>query len=271
MALKNWLKQWRPAGNAEAADAATKLADPSRWVSPFSTLREKWTEVPTSSTVRRKTGDLLKLSDQELVDVWKGCREDVTTGVQFAHRGWYHALYKDVTRGKRMLDVGSGFGVDTITFAMNGAEVTFMDLAESNLEVLKRLCNALGVKNVAFHYLENFDSFRKLQGKYDIIWAQGSLIHAPFTVAREECQELLKYLPIGGRWIELCYPEERWRRDGSPSFDSWASRTDGGAPWVEWYDVPKILKRMEPVDFEVVLAFNFHNDDFNWFDLLRVS
>jgi hypothetical protein len=30
-----------------------------------------------------------------------------------------------------------------------------------------------------------------------------------------------------------------------------------------------MLKRLEPAEFDVVLSFNFHNNDFNWFDLIR--
>ena len=47
----------------------------------------------------------------------------------------------------------------------------------------------------------------------------------------------------------------------------WGEKTDGGAPWMEWYDLEKLLRRLEPYRFDTVLAFNFHDDDFNWFDL----
>ena len=48
--------------------------------------------------------------------------------------------------------------------------------------------------------------------------------------------------------------------------------TDGeGTPWMEWYDLARLSKRLAPATFEPVLAVNFHNDDFNWFDLTRVS
>jgi hypothetical protein len=47
--------------------------------------------------------------------------------------------------------------------------------------------------------------------------------------------------------------------------------TDGGAPWVEWYDLTKLHAVLEPARFDTVLYFEFHNSDFNWFDLLRRS
>ena len=38
---------------------------------------------------------------------------------------------------------------------------------------------------------------------------------------------------------------------------------------MEWYDLDKLLSRLSPVKFRVVLSFEFHNSDFNWFDLER--
>ncbi|MEX2287793.1 MAG: class I SAM-dependent methyltransferase [Planctomycetaceae bacterium] len=237
---------------------------------PFPALRAKWGVVPAGLS-RSSTSELLTLTDQELLQVWTGKRAAATTGKEFAVRGWYHTLYKDVLRGKSVLDVGSGLGLDGITFAQHGARLTFLDLVPSNLELLERLCGLLGVENVAFHYLESLDSIAALSGRFDVIWCQGSLINTPFDVTRREAQALLKHLPIGGRWIELAYPEERWLREGRLGFDEWGAKTDGGAPWVEWYDIAKLERRLAPADFDVVLAFNFHHDDFNWFDLLRTA
>ena len=100
---------------------------------------------------------------------------------------------------------------------------------------------------------------------------QGSLINAPFEVIRQECQELLRHLPVGGRWIELAYPKARWVREGSLPFEQWGDKTDGGAPWMEWYDQAKLQAALAPARFETVLYLDFHNNDFNWFDLLRVA
>lgn len=237
---------------------------------PFAALRAKWGAVPAGPD-RFSTLELLKLPDRELLELWTGNRQAATTGEAFNVRGWYHMLYKDVLRGKTVLDVGSGLAIDGITFAQNGAQITFLDIVESNLALLKRICDLLGVKNVAFHYLESLDSFGALPN-FDAIWCQGSLINAPFEFTRCEAQELLKHLPVGGRWIELAYPEERWKKEGEMPFDRWGERTDGAdTPWVEWYDLAKIRQRLSPAEFDVVLSFNFYQDDFNWFDLVRTS
>ncbi len=239
------------------------------WEQPFELLRQKWCEVPAGRS-RLHTGKLMQLSDNELMDVWNSMRVTDTTGAAFGIRGWYQTIYKDVLRGKQVIDFGSGLGIDGITFAQNGAGMTFVDIVETNLRVLQRLCGLLGLRNVDFLYMKDIDSLAPLGNDYDVIWCQGSLINAPFEVIRAEAQALLKHLKPDGRWIELAYPEGRWIREGQLPFDRWGERTDGeGTPWVEWYDLSKLQAVLKPAEFEVVLNFEFHNGDFNWFDLKR--
>jgi len=237
---------------------------------PFAILRKKWNEVPGAVDNRYRTNELVNLSDSELSEFWLETRRRDTTDERFCVRGWYHELYKDVLRGKRVLDVGSGMGLDGITFAQHKAKVTFIDIVKSNLYIISRLCSLMGVENADFLYLRDLKSFETLGNDYDAIWAQGSLINAPFKFIRSEAQQLLKHLKIGGRWIELAYPKIRWEREGSLPFDQWGEKTDGpGTPWMEWYDLEKLKKRLEPAKFDVVLYLEFHNSDFNWFDLIR--
>jgi len=236
----------------------------------FAALRLKWNEVPFGLAGRRKTLDLLQLSDQQLKALWIETHREATTGSGFAARGWYQQLYGDVLKGKRVLDVGSGLGIDGLTFARCGASMTFVDIAETNLRLLQRLCGLLGIQDAKFLFLENLSSLDRLPADFDVIWCQGSMLHVPFEFSRREAQRLLQHLRIGGRWVELTYPRERWEREGSLPFEQWGKCTDGAAtPWAQWYDLPKILERLAPAEFETVLAFNFHNNDFNWFDLVR--
>lgn len=86
-----------------------------------------------------------------------------------------------------------------------------------------------------------------------------------------EAQALLEHLRVGGRWIELGYPKARWEREGRMPSDKWGEKTDGGAPWVEWHDLEKVRVILAPASFDVILDLEFHNADFNWFDLIRRS
>jgi hypothetical protein len=223
------------------------------WQLPYETLRKRWNAVPTTREIEgvQSTKSVLELADGALLAAWDKARLDITTGPEFAHRGWYHTLYADSMRGKKLMDVGSGFGVDSLTFAQHGAKLTFVDLVESNLKVLERLCKIMGLKDVQFVLLEDLESLRPLNTDYDVIMAMGSMHHAPLDILKPE------------------YRKARWVRDGRPRFAHWGVVTDGeGTPWAEWLDVEKLLAVFGPAKFDVVLYQEFHNSDFNWFDLL---
>jgi 2-polyprenyl-3-methyl-5-hydroxy-6-metoxy-1,4-benzoquinol methylase len=246
-------------------------AEDPRWDDPFVSLRKKWTEVP-DDVARVQVPRLLEKRDEELLEFWENARKTAVTGEYFSRRGWYHLLYEPLFRGARIMDFGSGLGMDGLSFAAYAAQVTFVDLADQNLALLKRIASLKGFANVDFVHLESFESFQNLGREYDVILASGSLHHAPQRVIRQEIQELAPRLKIGGRWLQLAYPKERWEREGRPPFSKWGECTDGaGTPWGEWYDLQKLLKVFEPMKFEALLAFNYHNDDFNWFDLVRIS
>jgi 2-polyprenyl-3-methyl-5-hydroxy-6-metoxy-1,4-benzoquinol methylase len=159
------------------------------WELPYETLRKRWGEVPSGDNVFEKTTNLMQLSDDGLLAFWEKARKEITTGPEFAHRGWYHTLYADFMRGKKVMDVGSGFGVDPITFAQHGASVTFVDLVETNLKVLERLCKIMGLTNVRFVLFEDLGSLNPLDTDYDVIMAMGSLHHAPVDILKPEYSE----------------------------------------------------------------------------------
>jgi SAM-dependent methyltransferase len=229
-------------------------------------LRDKWREVPQEGG-RVLSDDLLRLDQSTLLENWKRY-------FSYYRRSepdrWYQILYKEFMRGKSVLEIGSGLGFDGTLRLQEGLVKawTFCDIVETNLQVIQRICNKLGVRADFVFIDDNFKCFDKL-GAFDIIWVNGSLIHVPFEFARAECMKILPHLKPGGRWIELCYPQQRWIREGRLPFTEWGKVTDGErTPWVEWYDLVKIKRRLFPASMEVILNFNFHNDVYNWFDLM---
>jgi len=253
------------------SDAAGVVSDgrSAAWAEPYETLRKRWDAVPTMTDTFESTNKLNALSDEALVAEWEKARADITTGREFSHRGWYHALYSEGMRGKKVLDVGCGFAVDSITFAQHGAKLTFVDLVESNLKVVERLCKIMNLPDARFLLLKDVDSLQALDSDYDFVMAMGSLHHAPEHVLRPEMRALLGHLKVGGRWLQLAYPKTQWIRHGRPRFRNWGLQTDGpGTPWAEWLDLRKLLSMLEPARFDVVLCQEFHNGDFIWFDLL---
>lgn len=136
------------------------------WSAYLNVLRSKWDEVPAGKS-RRKTTELELLDDAKLMDVWRTASREASES-----REWYRTLYEPILRGRTVLDVGSGFGIDGIGFAQNGAKLTFLDIAESNLRVLRRLCVLLGVQDADFCYLDDAGSLDHL-GMFDFFWCRG--------------------------------------------------------------------------------------------------
>jgi SAM-dependent methyltransferase len=237
----------------------------------FDVLRAKWGEVPGGEHQRVKTNDLLQLDDTEALNAWARCFRDSSTGCAFSVRGWYQQLYKDVFRGKKVLDFGCGMAPDTVFYSEQGANVWFADIIPENVEYVRRVCSLKGLARANFLYVEDLGSLDSLPYDFDAVYCCGSLINAPFSVTRMEVQGLLLHLPVGGRWIELGYPKVRWEREGRVPFPDWGANTDGGAPWMEWKDLTKLRQLLAPATFETILSLEFHNSDFNWFDLVRTT
>jgi hypothetical protein len=238
----------------------------------FNQLREKWREVPGTTQDRIYSHDLLNMADGQLLKYWDFLYENNCVGTGYSVRGWYHDLYAPLSsqRGK-WLEVGSGLGFDGIFFAGQGARVTFLDIVEDNLCVIERICNLKRINNVEFKFLDDISSIAALD-EFDVILAVGALINAPADLMSEERRSLGARLKIGGRWLELCYPKERWEREGAVEFSKWGRMTDGDrTPWVEWYDLGKLLNSLSPHRFDIILSINFHKNDFNWFDLKKIA
>ena len=94
-----------------------------------------------------------------------------------------------------------------------------------------------------------------------------SMHHAPSDILEPEYEELLRHLKVGGAG-SACVPKEQVGLRQT-SLQALGPKTDGpGTPWAEPYDLEKLLSMFEPARFDVVLYQEFHNSDFNWFDLL---
>lgn len=137
------------------ADSFAEILPPG-WEDPFDRLRQKWKMIPSGNDLRRRSEYLLDLNDADLLDQWERARAQDTQGEGFGVRGWYHELYRGFMRDKKVLDIGCGFGISTISFAEMGAYLTFVDIVESNVRVVERVCALKGLK-ATFVHLRNLE------------------------------------------------------------------------------------------------------------------
>ncbi len=234
-------------------------------MSALEKYRNKWEEIPAGDDMdgRVFSTGLMELPDEQFLAVWNRMAEQRASGAM----AWFQPLYRDFFAGKRVLEIGSGAGVDGVPMAERGAHWTFADIVPSNLETIRRVTKLKGI-DASFHLIRDDLSFDALTPGYDAILVVGSIHHVPYGVARREALDALRLLKVGGRWIELVYPRERWIREGSMSFGTWGQRTDGErTPWAEWYDAEKVRRRLRPGRFKTILDFDLRSRDQHWIDL----
>ncbi len=236
-------------------------------------LAEKWHEVPTRRLDRTSTKDLLKTTDSELLDEWEAARRDTSDGLHgFRVRGWYHVLYGPWASGKKILEVGPGLGIDGVFFAQMGARMTFVDVSQPNLDVLRRIWTLKGLAQADFVLLDKVERLNTLDDDYDAVFASGSLHHMPSDVGKPEFEALARRLKPGGRFIVNAYPFQRWVDEGQMPFEKWGEMTDGpGTPWAEWYHAEKLMAQLRPSKFALVLYCEFHDGAMNCIDLVKID
>jgi len=233
-----------------------------------SRLREKWREIPATREGRMFSSDLLKVGDDALLEYWELCRAETCTPEV---RGWYQDLYKEKLSGSAVADIGPGIGLDGIWFAQHGARVTFVDIVEDNLKLLRRLCDLKKIK-ADFYYVDDFFTYR-FATTFDCFLCIGSLINAPFEFTKRQVEALSRSLRVAGKVLMLGYPKERYDASGARDGAEFAATTDGPrTPWVEWYDDHKVQVLFGPTfRLEWSRNFGYHPTDFNWFELTKVA
>jgi predicted nicotinamide N-methyase len=229
-------------------------------------LREKWRELPAGRKLRMFSSELLALEDRELLDHWNLHFEENNRPEL---RGWYQQRYKDQLRDKRVLDFGAGFSVDGMFFAEHGAHVTFADIVEDNVAVLRRLATLKGIR-AEFYFIDDLFRFA-FSAPFDVILLIGSIHNMPFDLARKEVATLIEFLKPGGMVLMFAYPRERYIQSGAKDFEEFGRLTDGKrTPWCEWYDDEKVRALFGPA-LSLQWSRNFGVDDteFNWFELVK--
>ena len=99
-------------------------------------------------------------------------------------------------RGKTLLHLQCHFGMDTLSWAREGADVTGVDFSGQAIDTAKALANELGLRA---RFLESnvYDLPQVLEGQFDIVFASyGVLTWIPD--AEEWCRIAASYVRTGG-------------------------------------------------------------------------
>ena len=112
----------------------------------------------------------------------------------------------DETRGRRVLEIGTGLGTDHVQFARAGADLTGVDLTDKGVELVGRRLALEGLESD----LQVADAERLPfpDASFDVVYSWGVLHHTPDTP--RAVREAVRVLRPGGRLCVMVYSRHAW-------------------------------------------------------------
>lgn len=114
-------------------------------------------------------------------------------------------------KGKKVLEIGSGAGKDTITFAKMGAQVTAVDISQKSLDIAIQRAKVYGLEDKIKFYCGNTEELTKFVPvePYDLIYSFGAIHHSPRP---EKIIEQMHYYTHPGTVIKIMiYHRYSWQ------------------------------------------------------------
>lgn len=109
-------------------------------------------------------------------------------------------------KGKRLLEIGCGVGIDLVRFAMGGALVTGVDLSETAVSLAKRNFELNGLK--ADLRIMNGEGLEFDDNSFDVVYAHGVLQYT--ARAETMVDQIYRVLKPGGEAIMMVYNRFSW-------------------------------------------------------------
>ena len=142
-------------------------------------------------------------------------------------------------RGKRILEVGCGIGIDLIEFAKNGADVTGVDLAQTSIDLASKYFKLNGV-NGQFLRMDG-EALEFEDNSFDVVYAHGVIQYT--ANARRMMDELHRVLKPGGEAIMMVYNRISWLNFLSKLMKVDLEHED--APVLEKYSIKEFKELMQ--------------------------
>ena len=99
-------------------------------------------------------------------------------------------FYLGDLKGKKLLEIGCGSGEQAVYFAMQGAEVTIVDISLESLKIAERLAVQKNTKLAAVQM--NAEEMKFSTEEFDLIYINSVLMHVNQQKVLQECSRVLK-------------------------------------------------------------------------------
>ncbi len=142
-------------------------------------------------------------------------------------------------KGKKLLEVGCGVGIDAVRFARGGAIVTGVDLSETAIELAKK--NFSHNELAGDFRVGNGEALEFADNSFDVVYAHGVIQYT--ANAQKLVDELRRVVKPGGEVIMMVYNRHSWL--------NFLSVTMGVG--LEHQDAP-VLKKYTIAEFRELLA-----------------
>jgi ubiquinone/menaquinone biosynthesis C-methylase UbiE len=154
------------------------------------------------------------------------------------------------SKGKKLLEVGCGWGCDLILFAKNGANVTGLDLSASAIELAKKY---FALRHISADLrVGNAECLPFPDEEFDVVVSLGVLHHTPDT--ERALNEVYRVLKPGGEALILLYNRYSWYNLLCKISGTHYEHFEKDAPIVKLYsrnEVLRLMSRYSRVEIEV--------------------
>ncbi|MDY0093242.1 MAG: class I SAM-dependent methyltransferase [Candidatus Vecturithrix sp.] len=109
-------------------------------------------------------------------------------------------------KGKKVLEIGCGVGLDSLQFARAGAELTAIDLTPNAITLAKRNLEVHGFQATFLNM--NAEALEFPDNHFDAVYSHGVLHHTPRP--QQAIDEVLRVLKPGGEAVIMLYKKNSW-------------------------------------------------------------
>lgn len=141
-------------------------------------------------------------------------------------------------RGRTILEIGCGTGIDLVRFARGGADVTGVDLSKTAIDLAKENFRLRGLRAVL--RMMNGEALAFPEEAFDVVYAHGVLQYT--ADARRMVEEAHRVLKPGGVFISMVYNRKGWLNVMSKFFKVGLEHED--APVLRMYTIQEFREML---------------------------